>query len=119
MTRFALKLQARGRRDVVEAPGFSGHVVGSMAGPDVVVIRAAIESEMSSRRRLPRCRVVGHFIRAQDVGSVVNFGIAVELVNIAIFFLLIGADCCGVSVFCEPAWAASWPVCEECAILLR
>src|SRR5579872_6983779 len=88
----ALKAEPGRGGDVVEAPGFSRQIVGSMTSFDVVVVGAAVESEMSGSRGLAAVGVVRDFIGPQDVGAIVNFGVAVQFVNLADFFLLQGAD---------------------------
>ena len=57
-----------------------------MTGLDVVVVRAAIDSEMARGRGLAAVGVVGDFIGAQDIIAVVNFGIAVKFVDVADLF---------------------------------
>ena len=63
-----------------------------MAGLDVVVIGTAVEGEVTGGGGLAAIGVVGHFVGAQDVGAIVNLGVAVQFVDVADFFLLIGAD---------------------------
>jgi hypothetical protein len=63
-----------------------------MTGLNVVVVRATVEPEMPGSRGLAGVRVVGDFVGPQDVGAVMDLGVAVQFVDIAVFFLLESAD---------------------------
>ena len=88
----AVKAESGGGGDVVEASGLCRQIVGSVAGSEVVVVGTAVEREVSRGRGLAASGVVGKFVGAQDVGAVVNFRVAMQFVDIADFFLLVGAD---------------------------
>lgn len=63
-----------------------------MTGFDVIVVGASIQPEVSGSRGLASVRVIGGLIRAQRVIEIINFHIAVQLVNGSDFFLLDSAD---------------------------
>ena len=63
-----------------------------MTGLNVIVIRAAIDPEVSGCRCFSGIGVVRHIIRPQDVRPIVNFHVAAQFIQIAIFFLLLRAD---------------------------
>ena len=94
----SVKAQARCPDYIVEAPGLGGQVIGSVARLDVIVVGTAVESEMSGRGGLTAVGVVCDFIGAEDVGAVMNFGIAVQLVDVADLLLLDGAHGGGIVV---------------------
>ena len=58
----------------------------------MVVVRAAVERDVAVGRGLAAVGVVGDLIGAQNVVAVVNLGVAVQLVDVAVFFLGDGAD---------------------------
>ena len=86
----AANAQSSGRGDVVEAPGLSRQIVSSVTGLDVFVVGTAVESEVAGGRGLAAVGVVGNFVGTQDVGAIVNLGVAVQFVDVAVFFLLAG-----------------------------
>ena len=55
-------------------------------------VRAAVESYVAGGRGLAAVGVVGYFIGLQDVGAIVDFGVTVQLVDVADFFLLNGTN---------------------------
>ena len=63
-----------------------------MAGLDVVVVGAAVESEMPGSCGLAAVGVIGRFVSSKNVGAVVDLDVVVEFVDVAVFFLLDGAD---------------------------
>src|ERR1700730_12595173 len=88
----AAKAKSCGCGNVVKTPGLAGQVVDSMTGLDVVVIRAAVEGKVAGGSGLAAVGVVGDFVSPQDVGAIVNFGVAAQLVDVAVFLLLKSAD---------------------------
>src|SRR5258708_3785847 len=70
---------------VVESASFGGHVVGSVAGLDVVVIGTAVERDVTCGGGFSVVGIVGDFVGAEDVVAVVDFGVAVQLVDVAVF----------------------------------
>ncbi len=78
--------------DIVEDAGFGNQIVGAMAGPDVVVVGTAIEPEVPVRGGVAGVGVISDLVRAQDVAAIVNFAVAVQLVDGADHFLLDGAN---------------------------
>ena len=63
-----------------------------MACPDVVVVGTAVEREVPGGGGLATVGVVRNFVGAKNVGVVMDLGIAVQFVNVAVFFLFDGAD---------------------------
>jgi hypothetical protein len=63
-----------------------------VAGPDVVVIGPTVEHEVSGCRGLAGVTVVSDLVGAQDVGAVVNLGVAVQFVDGVNHLLLDGAN---------------------------
>src|SRR5262249_48497779 len=94
----SLKAKPGRCRDIVEVAGFSSQVVVSMAGFEMVVVWASVEREMPVGYRFAAVGVVSHFISPEDIGSVVDFHIAVKFVKIAVFLLLIGTNCGGCGI---------------------
>src|SRR5579859_6825680 len=94
----AAKTEPGGGGDVVEAPRLSRQIVGAVAGFDVIIVRAAVEREMSRGRCLTAVLVVGDLVGPQNVVAVVNLGISVQLVDVPVFFLVHRADRCHVLV---------------------
>ena len=83
---------ARGAVHVFEASGLGADVVGAMSGFDVLIVGAAIEHHVAVRDRISGTGVVVHGVGVQDVGAIVNLGLAAQLENRAVLFLLQGAD---------------------------
>src|ERR1700722_6829779 len=77
---------------VVEAASFRRQIIGAMAGFDVVVVGSAIECEMASSGRLSAVGIVGHFVGTKNIAAVMDLGVVVQFVNVAVFFLLNGTD---------------------------
>ena len=75
-----------------EASSFSSDVVGSMSGFDVLIIRPAIEHDVAIRGGVAGIGVVIDRIGIEDVGAVVNLGLAAQLEYGPVFFLLQGAN---------------------------
>lgn len=86
------KTKAGGRGNVIEASRFRCEVVVSVASSDVVVIRAAFQAEVSRGGSFAAVGIVSNFIRSQDIIPVVNLSVAVQFVDVAGFFLLVGAN---------------------------
>src|SRR5258708_11683039 len=59
----------------------------------MVVVRAAVEREVSRCRRFLGLRIVGGFVRPQNIASVVNLYRSMQLINSTFLFLLDGANC--------------------------
>src|SRR5882757_3133691 len=77
---------------IVEAASFGGHVVGPVAGLNMVVVRTAIKRDVAGGGGFSAVGVVGDFVGAEDVIAIVDFGVAVQFVDFAVFFLRGGAD---------------------------
>jgi len=98
-------------RNVVKFSCLGGEIVCPVAGFDVVVIWTSVECNVAGNRGLAAIGVVGRFVGSQDVIEVVNFGIAVQFVDVAVFFLLDGADDRRVVILLGRkiwAWAIYW-----------
>ena len=87
-----MKAESGGRRDVVESSRLCSQIVGSVTRFEVVVVRTAVEPEVSRSCGLAAVGVVGDLIGLQNIVAIVNFGVAVQFVDVAVFFLLVGAD---------------------------
>ena len=94
-----MKAHAGGRGHVVEASSFERQVIGAVRCANVIVVRSAVEREMSVGGYFFGVRVVGCFIRSQHIILVVDFNRTVQLVNRTLFFLLDGANCVDVLSF--------------------
>ena len=77
---------------VIESSNLGTNVVGTVAGFDVFVIGTAVEDHVALDFRIPGGRVVGDFIGIEHVVAIVDFGLAAQLVERAIFFLLNGVN---------------------------
>src|SRR5258707_2455098 len=88
----AAKAKSCSGSNVVKTSSLGRQVIGSMAGLDVVVVRAAVEGKLAGGSGLAAVGVVSDFVSPQDVCPIVDFGVAVQLVDVAVFFLLQGAN---------------------------
>ena len=75
-----------------KASGFGANVVGAMGGFDVLVIGPAVEHHVAIRGRFSGVGVVVDRIGIEDVGAIVDFGLAAQFEDGPVFFLLQGAD---------------------------
>ena len=75
-----------------EAPGLSVEVVGAAASFEVLVMGTSVEYRVAIHGGVSGVRVIGHFVAAQDVSSVVNFRLAMQFVDGTNFFLAEGDD---------------------------
>lgn len=109
-------------RNVVKAPDLGREIVVPVAGANVVVVRAAIDSEVTRSGRFTAVLVVARFIGFQDVCAVVNFSVAMQFVNVSDLFLLDSADKRPVLKFSSCARAARgdrWSAGDHFGRLLR
>src|SRR6266571_4803644 len=88
----ALEAQASGASYVIKFAGFAIGVVLGAASLDVRVVRAAVETHVAGGGGVAGGGIVGDFVGAQNVAAKIDFNIAPQLVNIALFFLLTGFD---------------------------
>ena len=90
----AISLQPQPRRspDVVEPARLGGQVVGSMAGFDMVIVRASVQRYVTRCGGFTTVGVIGDFIGPEDVGPVVDLGVAAKFVDVSLFFLLDGTN---------------------------
>ena len=93
------KLHAGRPGHIVEAAGFERQIVCGVRCANVVVVRSAVEGEVSGCGHLFGIRVEGCFVGPQHIIIVVDFNRPVQLVNGTLFFLLNGADSVYIPVF--------------------
>src|SRR5208282_29299 len=72
----------------VEGPNLGADIVDAVTGFYVLVVRAAVEHNVAVLFTISRVRVIGDLVGAQNVGAVVDFGFAAQVVNGAMFFLM-------------------------------
>src|SRR5208282_3648248 len=72
----------------VEGSNLGADIVDAVTGLDVLVVWAAVQHHVAVFFAVSRVRVVGDLIRAQDVSAIVDFGLAAQVVNGTIFFLV-------------------------------
>src|SRR5260370_1412792 len=89
----SVKTQPSSSGHIVKTSRFKVQIVSPARRSYMVVVRAAVEREVSRRRRFLGLRIVSRFIRPQDVGSVVNLYRPMQLINSTFLFLLDGANC--------------------------
>jgi len=87
------KAQASGSGHIVKFAGFKREVVSAVRGPNVIVVGTAIECKMSAGGCFVGVGVESRFVGLQNVSFVIDFNGAVQLIDVAISFLLDGADC--------------------------
>src|ERR1700683_2188321 len=100
------KAQAGSSDHIVKLSGFQSQVVGTVRGPNVVVVRSAVQGKMSAARSLVGVGVVSRFVGLQYVGFVINLHRSVQFIDVAISLLLDGADRWPVIGLCRKRTAA-------------
>ena len=88
----ALDVYAAGAGHVIEHAGVAAHVVVAMGSHNVFVVRTAVQHQMTAGGHLAGGVVVGGLVGAQHPFAIDDFGIAMELVNIASSLLLARLD---------------------------
>ncbi len=92
------QVKAGGCDHVIKAPGLRRQIVVSMTRLNVVVVGPTIETKVARNGALTSRRVVRNFIGPKNVSAVVNFSIAPQAIDVAVLFLLQGADGSGIRV---------------------
>src|SRR5712691_8210502 len=86
------KTQSGGSGHIVKTSRFKVQIVSTARRSYMVVVRAPVEREVSRRRRFLGLRIVGGFVRPQNIASVVNLYRSMQLINSTFLFLLNGTD---------------------------
>src|SRR5580692_9110993 len=95
----AAEAQPGGPGHIVEASGFERQIISAVRRANMVVIRTAVEREVSGSGRFSCVGIVGRFVRPEYVAFVVDLNRSVQLVNRAFLFLLDGANGVNVAFF--------------------
>lgn len=77
---------------VVKAANLGVDIVSAVASFDVLVVRATIQYDVALSRSFPRVGVVGHLVRIEMIGAVLNLSLPLQFEDNPIFFLLNGLD---------------------------